>query len=132
MGFRRRKRQEEGINMTPLLDVMFILLIFIVVSAQYTNIQAMKVRFPKAETGKSVEKIDKVIIGVTKQEEILLDGRLVDARALEAALDPLGKKIPPPAVFIQADEGATTGKLVTVMDVASKAGLSQISIQTKK
>jgi biopolymer transport protein ExbD len=132
MIFRKRRREEEGINPTPMVDVMFNLLIFIIVTAQYTNVQALKVNLPKAETGAQVEKIEKVVITVTKEEQILLDGKETDPVSLENALVPFGKKEPQPSVFIEADEGSTTGKLVLVMDLASKAGLKKISIETKK
>lgn len=132
MIFRKRRREEEGVNPTPMVDVMFNLLIFIIVTAQYTNVQALKVNLPKAETGAQVEKIEKVVIMVTKEEQILLDGNVMDPVSLESALAPFGKKEPQPSVFIQADEGSTTGKLVLVMDLASKAGLKKISIETKK
>jgi biopolymer transport protein ExbD len=132
MAFRKKRREEEGVNPTPLVDVMFNLLIFIIVTAQYTNVQALKVNLPKAQTGASIEKLEKVVIMVTKDEQILLEGKSMDPASLEAALNPLGKKEPQPSVLIQADEGSTTGKLVTVMDLASKAGLKKISIETKK
>ncbi|MBI2337341.1 MAG: biopolymer transporter ExbD [Deltaproteobacteria bacterium] len=132
MVFRKKKREEEAINPTPLVDVMFNLLIFIIITAQYTNIQALKVNLPKSQVGTQIEKTEKIVIGVTQQEEIFLNERPVDMSGLEAALAPLGKKQIQPAVFIQADEGSTTGKLVTIMDLVSKAGLNKISIETKK
>lgn len=132
MLFRKRRREEEGINPTPMVDVMFNLLIFVIVTAQYTNVQALKVNLPKAQTGAAIEKQEKILITVTKEGEIILNGKPADPAVLESSLTPLGKKEPQPAVFIEADEGSTTGKLVTVMDLASKAGLKKISIETKK
>ena len=129
---RKRRREEEGVNPTPMVDVMFNLLIFIIVTAQYTNVQALKVNLPKARTGASIEKAERVVITVTREHAILLDGRETSPEGLEASLAPLGKKEPQPTVLIQADEGSTTGNLVTVMDLASKAGLKKISIETKK
>ena len=129
---RKRRREEEGVNPTPMVDVMFNLLIFIIVTAQYTNVQALKVNLPKARTGASIEKAERVVITVTREHAILLDGRETSPEGLETSLAPLGKKEPQPTVLIQADEGSTTGNLVTVMDLASKAGLKKISIETKK
>ena len=129
---RKRRREEEGVNPTPMVDVMFNLLIFIIVTAQYTNVQALKVNLPKARTGAYIEKAERVVITVTREHAILLDGRETSPEGLETSLAPLGKKEPQPTVLIQADEGSTTGNLVTVMDLASKAGLKKISIETKK
>ena len=133
MAFRRKRREEESINPTPLVDVMFNLLIFIIVTAQYTNAQALKVNLPKAQSGTAIEqKIEKVVITVTKDGGVSLNGKLTDPAVLEGLLGPLGKKEPQPAVLVEADEGSTTGHLVKVMDLASKAGLKKISIETRK
>ncbi len=132
MAFRKRRREEEAINPTPLVDVMFNLLIFIIVTAQYTNIQALKVNLPKAQTGAAIEKIEKVVIAVTKEGQMFFDGKPTDPLSLESLLSPIGRKEPQPNVLIQADEGSTTGLLVNAMDLASKAGLKKISIETKK
>jgi biopolymer transport protein ExbD len=130
--FRRRGRTEESINPTPMVDVMFNLLIFVIVTAQYTNVQVLKVNLPKAQTGVAIEKAEKVIITVGKAGEMLLNGQVTDPARLEVSLKPLGQKEPQPAVLIQADEASATGMLVTAMDLASKAGLKKISIETKK
>jgi biopolymer transport protein ExbD len=130
--FRRRGRTEESINPTPMVDVMFNLLIFVIVTAQYTNVQALKVNLPKAQTGVAVDKSEKVVITVGKAGELLLNGQHTDPAGLESSLKPLGRKEPQPSVLIQADEASATGTLVTAMDLASKAGLKKISIETKK
>ena|SRR3989338_8006893 len=133
ISFRKKGRQEESVNTTPLVDVMFNLLIFVIITAQYTNMQALKVNLPKAQSGAAIEKkVDKVVVTVTKSSELLLDGKTTDPVSLEAALSPLGKRATQPAVLIQADEGSTTGLLVNVMDIASKVGLKKISIETKR
>ena len=55
MAFRRRRREEEGINATPLVDVMFNLLIFVIVTAQYSHLQSIKVNLPKAVTSEVIQ-----------------------------------------------------------------------------
>ncbi len=132
MAFRRRRREEEGVNPTPLVDVMFNLLIFIIVTAHYSNVMAIKVSLPKAASGQSIEKVEKVVISVMKDGSLLLDGKQTEEKSLSGLLSPLGQKDPQPTVFIQADEGSTTGSLVHVMDLASKAGLKKISLETRK
>lgn len=132
ISFRKKGRQEETINPTSLVDVMFNLLIFVIVTAQYTNVQALKVNLPKARSGAAIEKVERVVVTVTKSSEILFDGKQTDPVSLEAALSPLGKRETQPSVLIQADEGSTTGLLVNVMDIASRVGLKKISIETKR
>lgn len=130
--FRKKGRQEEGINPTPMVDVMFNLLIFVIVTAQYTNVQALKVTLPKAQTGAAVEKVEKLVITVTKDESLLLNGESMSPERFEASLKSIGQEDPQPLVLIQADQKSTTGQLVNVMDVVSKSGLKKISIETKK
>lgn len=132
MLFRRRKRGEEAINPTPLVDVMFNLLIFIVVTAQYSNLQSLKVNLPKAQTGAALEKTENVVITLTRDERVFLNNSPIAVDQLKEKLAPLAKKEEQPRVILQADEGSTTGKLVTVMDLASQAGLKRISIETRK
>ena len=132
MLFRKKRAEEEGINVTPLVDVMFNLLIFIIVTAQYTNLHALKVNLPKAESGSNIEKTETITIGLTHEAQVFYNGAPTSMTGLETLLAVVAKQQDPPAVFIQADEASATGDLVKVMDLASKAGLKKISIETKK
>lgn len=132
MAFRRRRRQEEGINPTPLVDVMFQLLIFVVITAQYSHLQALKINLPKAKTGAAVEKADHITIVITRDETIYLNQQEVSPESLKGQLASLAKKAVPPRVMIQADEGSTTGQLVRVMDLVSEVGLKRVSLETRK
>lgn len=132
MLFRKKRAEEEGINATPLVDVMFNLLIFIIVTAQYSNRHALKVNLPKAEFGSNIEKTETITIGLTKEAQVFYNGAPTSMTGLETSLAVVAKQKEPPAVFIQADQGSSTGDLVKVMDLASKAGLKKISIETKK
>lgn len=132
MSFRVRRREEEGVNPTPMVDVMFNLLIFVIVTAQYGNFQSLKVNLPKAQTGAALEKAENVVIAITRDEKVYLNGRPLTVEKIKEALAPLAKQTDPPRIVLQADAGSTTGKLVQVMDLAQQAGLKKISIETKK
>ena len=132
MAFRRRRREEEGINATPLVDVMFNLLIFVIVTAQYSHLQSIKVNLPKSRAGAAVDKGESITLTLTRDELILLNQQPVTLEALKEKLTPLARREIPPKVMLQADEGSRTGKLVELMDLASPAGLKKISIETRK
>ncbi|MBI2083860.1 MAG: biopolymer transporter ExbD [Deltaproteobacteria bacterium] len=133
MAFRRfRKNEEEGINTTPLVDVMFNLLIFIIITAQYSNIQSLKVNLPKAQSGTGLEKTEQIVLTLTRDEKIYLNDKPVIVETLKEQLQPFAKKEDQPRVILQADEGSTTGGLVRLMDIASQVGLKKISIETRK
>ena len=129
---RRQSRREALMNITPLVDVMFILIIFILVTAQYTNVYSMKVDLPKAETAQRVGEKKVVVIGLSKDEAIHFEDEVVDSQTLEAKLRELAAMEKPPQIIIQADEKSTTGNLVHVMDLVQKVGLKRVSLQTEK
>ena len=110
---RRQSRREAVMNLTPLVDVMFILMIFILVTAQYTNVYSMKVDLPKAESAQQVGEKKVIVISLSN-------------------LKNLAEQEKPPQIIIQADQKSTTGNLVSVMDLIQKVGLKRVSLQTEK
>lgn len=129
---RRQSRREAVMNLTPLVDVMFILMIFILVTAQYTNVYSMKVDLPKAETAQQVGEKKVIVISLSKDEKIYFDDKEVDVAELETNLKTLAEQEKPPQIIIQADQKSTTGNLVSVMDLIQKVGLKRVSLQTEK
>lgn len=132
LNFRKKRREEESINPTPLVDVMFNLLIFIVITAQYTQVQSLKVNLPKAQSGAAIEERESVVITLTRDEKLFLNQDLMTFDQLKEKLVRFAHQTEPPSILLQADEGSTTGKLVQVMDIASQVGLKKISIETRK
>lgn len=118
--------------MTPLVDVMFHLMIFILVTAHYTNVYSMKVDLPKAETAQQLGEKKVVVIALSQDELIYYDNAEVSVDALEAELKKLSEQDEPPQIILQADQKSTTGMLVKVMDLVQKSGLRRVSLQTEK
>jgi len=129
---RRQSRRAAVMNLTPLVDVMFILMIFILVTAQYTNVYSMKVELPKAETAQRVGEKKVLVISLDKNEAIYYEGEKIELLELELKLKDIAKQEKPPQIIIQADEKSRTGNLVQVMDVVQKVGLKKVSLQTDK
>jgi len=119
-------------NLTPLVDVMFILMIFILVTAQYTNVYSIKVDLPKAETAQRVGEKEVVVISLDKNEVIYFENEQIELLELELKLKKLVKLEKTPQIIIEADERSRTGDLVQVMDIVQKVGLKKVSIQTDK
>jgi len=134
MAFGRARRQwgGEGINLTPMVDVVFNLLIFIIITAQYTNFNALKVNLPKAKSGVTVEESNHLVITLTRSGQIFLNQELIGQEELLRALNKAAQQKSQPYILIQADEVTQTGRLVGLMDIASQAGLKKVSIETKK
>jgi len=134
MGRRRRRgaaSEEAGIDLTPMLDVTFIMLIFFIVTTSFVKEAGLEVSRPSA---KSAEKKDNasIFVAIGANDEIWVDKRQVDIRSVRANIERLHAESPEGAVIIQADEGSKTGVLVKVMDQIKLAGVEDISIAAKE
>ncbi len=125
---RLQPREEEAeINLTPMLDVVFIMLIFFVVTASFLKESGVDVSRPQASTAVRKEH-GNILVGITAGDEVWIDRRRVDVRAVRANIERLHAESPESAVVIQADKEAKTGLLVQVIDQARMAGVADVSI----
>ena len=119
---------EEGeINMTPMLDVVFIMLIFFIVTTSFVKESGVEVNQPSAETTQRQDK-NNILVAITPTGEIWIDKQQVDVRAVRANVQRLRAQSPDSAVVIQADKEARTGILVKVMDQIRLAGVENVAI----
>jgi len=124
---RASEEEEDDINMTPMLDIVFIMLIFFIVTASFTKESGVEVNRPSASTAE-VKEQGNIMVAITDNQQIGVDGRQVDPRALRANIERLYAENPQGAVVIQADKNSTNGLLVQVMDAARQAGVFNISL----
>jgi len=122
---------EQEINITPMLDVVFIMLIFFIVTASFIKESGIEVDRPSAVTAVVKEK-GNILVAVTETGEIWINRRQVDPRALRANIERLHAENPQGSVVIQADENSTTGMLIQVMDAARQAGVYNVSIAAEQ
>lgn len=129
MSFDRYTEQEDDsqIDMTPMLDVVFIMLIFFIVTSSFVRETGVDVSRPSAETAVSTD-AGSVQIGITANDEIWIDKRRIDPRAVRANVEKALAENSGAAVVIVADEGSNTSVLIKVMDQARLAGAENISI----
>ena len=124
--------QDEGqIDLTPMLDVVFILLIFFIVTTSFVKESGIDVNRPKANTSQSKPKAN-ILIGISDMGSIWIDGREIDIRAVRANIERLRAINPQGSVIIQADKNSATGILVKVMDGVRMAGVEDISISAEE
>ena len=126
---RRRARHEEEseVNLTPMLDVVFIMLIFFIVTASFVKEAGIEITRPPAATAERKER-GNILIAITNNDQIWIDRRQVDPRALRANIERLHAENPQGSVIIQADEESKNGLLVQVMDAARLAGVNSVSL----
>ena len=127
----RRRRQQEveesEVNLTPMLDVVFIMLIFFIVTASFVKEAGIDVSRPPAATAERKER-GNILIAITENDQIWMDRRQVDPRALRANIERLHAENPQGSVVIQADKNSKNGLLVMVMDAARLAGVSNVAL----
>jgi len=119
--------EEQNIDMTPMLDIVFIMLIFFIVTTSFVKESGIEVNKPQASTAKSDKKLN-IVISINKSGEIWIDKHVIDIRALRAKVEKLHADSPEGSLIITADKHAETGILVSVMDQVKLAGISKISI----
>ncbi len=122
-----QEEEESEINMTPMLDVVFIMLIFFIVTASFVKETGIDVNRPDAQTAVPKDKAN-ILIAISANGDIWIDRRKVDARAVRANIERLHAENPQGSVVIQADKKAITETLIGVMDSARQAGVYNVSI----
>ncbi|MCB1877717.1 MAG: biopolymer transporter ExbD [Chromatiales bacterium] len=128
---RRRPRVggDEGVDLdiTPMLDVVFIILIFFVVSTSFVKESGVDFNRPSAATAERKER-GHIMVGIDARNQVWIDRKVVDIRAVRANIQRLRAENPESAVVIQADTNAKTGLLVQVIDQTRLAGVRDVSI----
>ena len=122
--------EEEDINLTPMLDVVFILLIFFIVTANFIKEPGLEINRPDSETSEITENAA-ILIAIGAAGEIYMDGRRIDVRQVKANVIRLIAENPQGSVVIQADVKSTAEKIVAVMDEVREAGVVDISIASE-
>lgn len=123
----KRAAEEASIDITPLLDIVFIMLIFFIVTTSFVKETGVDVNRPSADTATRQEQ-GSILIALRANGEVWMDRRQVDLRAIRANIERLRVESPEASVVIVADTGAATGQLVQVMDQVRLGGIAQISI----
>jgi len=130
---RRIKRESEDaqIDLTPMLDVVFIMLIFFIVTTSFVKETGIDINRPSASTAEKKSK-GNILIAIKSNGEIWMDQRHIDIRAVRANIQRMKAKFPQSSVIIQSDKESKTGTLVRVMDQIRLAGVKNISIAAAK
>lgn len=123
--------EENAVDMTPMLDIVFIMLIFFIVTTSFVKEAGIDVNRPSAD---SAEKVigGNIMIAIDPLDNIWIDKRRVELRAVRANVERLHAENPEGAVIIQADEMSRSGVMVEVMDQVRLGGVTNISIAAKK
>ncbi|MCD6300308.1 MAG: biopolymer transporter ExbD [Dehalococcoidales bacterium] len=124
-----RKARKKGIelNIAPLIDMVFILLIFFLVTTSFVREAGVDINRPTAATAVSKEKAN-ILVGITKDDRIFMDRREIDIRAVRANVERALAENPEGAVIVVADRESRTGIVINVMDECKLAGAKNVSL----
>ena len=134
MNFRSGRRDEIDLNITPLIDVVFLLLIFFMVSTTFERKSEINLTLPEAAEEQTETRLETVNVAVDAQGRVFVDDKpLVNARlaTLRAALADAVEGMEEPMVIINADAEASHQSVVRVMDAARQLSLTRITFATR-
>ena len=121
------EEEENEINLTPMLDVVFIMLIFFIVTATFIKEAGIQVERPDAFTADTQDDAA-ILVAISANDEIWIDRQKRDPRAVRAVLEGMRAENPKGSMVIQADEDSTNETLVIVLEAAKAAGVSNVAI----
>ncbi|MCC5516598.1 biopolymer transporter ExbD [Vibrio splendidus] len=131
LGRRHSKNEEAQIDLTSMLDIVFIMLIFFIVTSSFVRESGVEVNRPQASNVVS-QKDAGIFVAITSENDIFIDKRVVDVERVQATLEHLLLEQPDASLVIQADEHAYNGTVVKVMDAAKGAGVKNIALAAEK
>lgn len=132
MRFKGRMELEHGlkqIDIAPLIDIVFQLLIFFMLTSSFIMQPGIKVNLPKAVTSEIV-KLENIDIVISSENVAYLNGKVFNMQELRAAFKSLGKRSQ--SILIKADKHASLGRIVEIWDLARDMGVEQVSIATNE
>lgn len=136
MNFRsgRRRRTPVALDITPLIDIVFNLLIFFLITTTFVqNVQypGIEVELPKASNAPTSTQGENVIVALTAEGRVVHEGRAMSLDELKERLEAHRRERPNALVIVQADKETEHGRVVEVMDTARAVGFSQLAIATE-
>lgn len=137
MQFRKARRADPKMDITPLIDVVLLLVIFFMLTTTFIGAPAIKVKLPTSSAKEISRERKEVKVTITKDGKLYVDRRVsgtgdpISLKELEKLLNKVARENRDTMVIIRADEDTTHGNVVAVMDVAKNSGLNKLAIATK-
>jgi len=131
MKFPHPNKKSASFNLTPLIDVVFLLLIFFMLTTTFVNLEnRVKVNLPSGDFA-AAESSENIIVTITENNTIYLNGKLIDPLKLSESVAEKIKEEPEGTVILEADKNVLHGKVIRVMDLLKKGGAERIAIATQ-
>jgi len=128
---KHRASDEAEINITPMLDIVFIMLIFFIVTTSFVKEKGLEVSRPSSSPPKEIKKSKgPIVVKIDANSNITMKGRMLERKAVEANLEREKAEKPDSPLIIAAHPDAETDALVTILDAAEAVGVGSVSVAT--
>jgi len=131
MQLKKRKSRKILINITSLIDVLFLLLIFFMVSSTFIEKPGMELELPESETS-TLKEIKDLVLQIQADETMFLNNQRVEWQNLKGYIEQEYKQNPDAALILKADKEVKHGSVVSVMDIAKQVGIKKLIIATRE
>ena len=131
MKFKSRLKPANSIMMTPMIDVVFLLLIFFMVTYTQAEKSAHNVNLPKSTTSRSVDVKEVLVITLKKNGDIFIGDKKTSKQTIKENLKKYVKETGKKRIILRGDEYVPYGKLMELMDIAKLSGIEKVSLSTK-
>ncbi len=132
MGFRRRHPEPPRVDLTPMVDVVFLLLIFFMISTTFVETPGLSINLPKSAAHQIKQKNKEVRVYLRADGTIFLEQQQIAMDALTEQLQSYGEQAADTTFLLMADKDTLHGRVVQLMDVARSAGFTRLAIATEK
>lgn len=132
MGFRRRHPEPPRVDLTPMVDVVFLLLIFFMISTTFVETPGLSINLPKSAAHQIKQKNKEVRVYLRADGTIFLEQEQIAMDALTAELQSYSEQAADTTFLLMADKDTLHGRVVQLMDVARSAGFTRLAIATEK
>ncbi len=126
-----KAKEEASVDLTSMLDIVFIMLIFFIVTSSFVKESGVEVNRPQAAHASS-QKEAGIFIAITASNDVYIDKRRIDVERVQAVLETVLLDKPDASLVIQADKHSYNGTVVEVMDAAKGAGVNKIALATEE
>ena len=130
MQFSPKQKRRVTINITSLIDVLFLLLIFFMVTSTFLEQPGMKLELPTVQSAEAA-RVEKMVLYIGEGGDIVFDERTVPLDSLEAVMEEALPLVEEKTLILMADTNVPHGTVVKVMDMAKRAGLKKLVVGTK-
>lgn len=131
MKFALARREDPRIDVTPMIDIVFQLVLFFMVSTTFASAPGFEVELPSASSQTVVNQEEELEIWITLDGTVVVGDAPMETMAFESWLEDRAEKAPNAMVVLKADVGVSHGRVVEVMDLARTAGLTRLAIATE-